>query len=100
MATTGALIGIERSDRRLQALIHEAATTGGELAVPAGVVAHAWGAANRQARRARFLALATVTVVPVDEPRARAAGALRGHAGTAGVIDASVVVCARMWGHG
>ena len=92
---TGALIAIERGDPRLQALLDEAHAAGADLAVPAGVVAQAWRGGSRQARLARFLRLATVTVVPLDEAEARAAGALCGHAGTIDVVDASVVVCAR-----
>jgi predicted nucleic acid-binding protein len=96
---TGALIAIERGDRRLQALLDEAAATDADLAVPAGVVAQAWRGSRRQARLARFLGLAIVTVVALEEPDARAAGALCGRAGTVDVIDASVVVCARARNH-
>ena len=96
---TGALIAIERGDRRLQALLDEAAASGAAIAVPAGVVAQAWRGAGRQARLARFLGLPTVTAVALDEPEARAAGSLCGLAGTADVVDASVVVCARARGH-
>jgi hypothetical protein len=69
---TGALIAIDRGDRRLQALLDEAGAAGAELAVPAGVIAQAWRGSARQARLARFLALSTVTVVALDEPEARA----------------------------
>jgi predicted nucleic acid-binding protein len=96
---TGALIAIERGERRLQALLDEAHAAGAELAVPAGVVAQAWRGSSRQARLARFLRLAMVAVVPLDEPEARAAGALCGHTSTADVVDASVVICARARGH-
>ena len=96
---TGALIAIERGDPRLQALLDEAHAAGAELAVPAGVVAQAWRGGTRQARLARFLRLATVTVIALDEPEARAAGALCGHANTADVVDASVVICARDRAH-
>jgi len=92
---TGALIAIERGDPRLQALLDEAHAAGADLAVPAGVVAQAWRGGTRQARLARFLRLATVTVIPLDDPGARAAGALCGHASTSDVVDASVVICAR-----
>ncbi len=92
---TGALIAVERGDRRLQALLDEATATGSDLAVPAGVIAQAWRGSLRQARLARFLALSSVTAVVLDEPEARAAGALCGRAGTADVVDASVVICAR-----
>lgn len=96
---TGALIAVERGDRRLQALLDEATATGSDLAVPAGVIAQAWRGSLRQARLARFLALSSVTAVVLDEPEARAAGALCGRAGTADVVDASVVICARARGH-
>ena len=96
---TGALIAIERGDRRLQALLDEASAASADIAVPAGVVAQAWRGSLRQARLARFLALHTVTTVPLDEPEARATGALCGAAGTSDVVDASVVICARARGH-
>lgn len=96
---TGALIAIERGDRRLQALLDEAHTAGVGVAVPAGVVAQAWRDGSRQARLARFLRLAMVMVVALDEPEARAAGALCGQTSSADVIDASVVICARARDH-
>lgn len=97
---TGALIAIERGDRRMQALLDEAVAAGAPIAVPAGVVAQAWRASPRQARLSRFLGLAAVTVVPLDDTEARATGALCGLTGTADVVDASVVICARSRGHG
>lgn len=96
---TGALIAIDRGDRRLQALLAEAAANGEGLAVPAGVVAQAWRASARQARLSRFLALALVTTVPLDEAEARAVGALCGRTGSDDIVDASVVICARSRGH-
>lgn len=92
---TGALVAIERGDPRLQALLDEAHAAGAELAVPAGVIAQSWRGGSRQARLARFLRLPTVTVIALDEPEARAAGALCGRVGTADIVDASVVICAR-----
>lgn len=83
----------------MQALLDEAGAAGAEIAVPAGVTAQAWRGSVRQARLARFLALGIVESVPLDEPEARASGALCAHSGTADVIDASVVVCARARGH-
>lgn len=96
---TGALIAIERGDRRLQALLREASAAHAEIAVPAGVIAQAWRGSRRQARLARFLDLDEVTAVVLDVPEARAAGALCGLTDTADVIDASVVICARTRGH-
>lgn len=92
---TGALIALERGDTRLQALLDEAHTYAADLVVPAGVVAQAWRDGTRPARLARFLRLPMVVVVPLDEPEARAVGALCGRTSTADVVDASVVICAR-----
>jgi len=89
------LIAIERGDPRLQALLDEAQAAGADLTVPAGVIAQAWRDGTRQPRSPGLRRLATVTVVPLDEPEARAAGALCGYANTADVVDASVVLCAR-----
>lgn len=95
---TGALIAIERADRRMQALLDEAASAGLSIAVPAGVLAQAWRDGSRQTRLARLLALPFVDVDVLDEPTARAAGVLCGRAGTRDVVDASVVLCARRRG--
>lgn len=95
----GALIGVERGSRRMQALLDEALSAGAELAVPAGVLGETWRGTARQARLARFLRLPHVTVVPLDDLGARAAGVLCGRAGTDDVIDSSVVICARLRGH-
>jgi predicted nucleic acid-binding protein len=93
---TGALIAIERGDRRMQALLDEAHLAAANLTVPAGVLAQAWRGTPRQARLARLLSLPNVTVAPLDEPTAKAAGILCGRSGTADVVDASVVLAARL----
>ena len=93
---TGALIGIERGARRMQALLDEAWAVGATFSVPSGVLAQAWRGTPRQARLARFLGLPNVAVVPLDDAAARAAGVLCGRSGVNDVVDASVVVCARL----
>ena len=60
--------------------------------VPAGVIAQAWRDGSRQALLSR--ALRHCDEVPLDGVLARAAGLLCGQAGTADVIDASVVLTA------
>jgi|SRR5579875_3157399 len=92
---TGALIAIERADRRMQALLHEANLAGAELTIPAGVLAQSWRGSPRQARLARLLRLDNVNVAPLEEADAKASGILCGRAGTADVVDASVVIAAR-----
>ena len=91
----GALIAIERGNRRMQALLDEAHVAGAELTIPAGALAQSWRGTPRQARLARLLRLANVKVAPLDEPTAKAAGVLCGTAGTNDVVDASVVLAAR-----
>ncbi len=96
---TGALIAIERADRRMQALLDEAHAAGLPIDIPAGSLAQAWRAGPRQARLARTVRLSNVTVPALDEPRAKAAGILCGQRGTSDAIDASVVLNARQRGH-
>lgn len=96
---TGALIAIERADRRMQALLDEAHAAGLPVDIPAGALAQAWRAGPRQARLARTVRLSNVTVPALDEPRAKAAGILCGERGTSDAIDASVVLNARQRGH-
>lgn len=96
---TGALIGFERNDRTVVAIIARAWERKIRLAVPAGVVGQAWRDGRRQARLARLLGSDFVDVEPLDDMRARAAGQLCGIARSRDVIDASVVLCARARGH-
>lgn len=91
----GALIAIERADRRMQALLDEAHTAGLPVDVPAGPLAQVWRSGPRQARLARALCLTHVTVVALDAPMAKAAGALCGQRAMQDPIDASVVLHAR-----
>jgi hypothetical protein len=95
----GALIALERSDRRVAGIVRTAITNAVSIVVPAGVVGQVWRDGRLQSRLARFLASAGVEVEALDDRRARAAGQLCGRAGTRDVIDASVVLCARARGH-
>ena len=95
----GALIAFERNDRRLVALIARSHAHGDSLAVPAGVVGQVWRDGRRQARLARFLGSAEVRIESLDDHRAREAGQLCGVSDTTDVVDASVVLCARVHGH-
>jgi predicted nucleic acid-binding protein len=96
----GALVAFDKGDRRVVALLLRAVETKTSVAVPAGVVGQAWRDGRRQARLARLLASAAVTVEPLDDFNARAAGQLCGATHTRDVIDASVVLCAKRRGHG
>ncbi|MHB8245656.1 MAG: PIN domain-containing protein [Acidimicrobiales bacterium] len=91
---TGALIGFERNDRRIVAIIVRALEHHDALLVPAGVVAQAWRDGSRQIRLARLLGSPLCEVLVLDDHRARAAGQICGVAETTDVIDASVALAA------
>lgn len=85
----GALIAAERSDRRMWALHRRALQRGLVPTVPAGVLAQAWrGGPQPQVSRL----LAGCRVETLDETRGRAVGSACALAGTADVVDASVVI--------
>jgi hypothetical protein len=92
---TGALLGLERGDRRLAALLAEIAAAGGETVIPAAVLAQAWRGGRRSARLGQLLRTRGVDVVALGRVEAKAAGELCGVAQTADVVDASVVLAAR-----
>jgi hypothetical protein len=92
----GALIALERNDRRMAALLNRAKVP---IAIPAGVLGQVWRDGRRQVRLARLLALDEVEIEILDDVRARTAGHLCGVKGTDDVIDASVVLCARSRRH-
>ena len=85
----GALIAAERADRRLWALHKRALERGLVPTVPAGVLGQSWRGGPR-AQMSRLLK--GCRVEPLDEGRARSAGAACARAGKPDVVDASVVV--------
>lgn len=95
----GALIAYERNERFVVTILRRALEVDGVIAVPAGVVAQVWRDGRRQARLATLLRANRCEVVPLGDREARAAGQLCGVAGTADIVDASVVLCARRRGH-
>ena len=94
----GALIAIEKNDRRVVAALRLALQERLSITVPAGVVGQVWRDGARQVRLARLLGATAVSVEPLDDLRARAAGQLCGARGTKDVIDASVVLSAKARG--
>lgn len=96
----GALIAVERGDRRLRVLLEETERAGWSIVVPVGPLAQVWRDGARQAVLARFLTAADrVEIVEWDAATARAAGVLCGRTGTSDVVDASVALCARERDH-
>lgn len=90
----GALIAVERADRRIVRLLELAE----ETYVPAAVVAQVWRNPARQVRLVRVLAAESVWLVPLDGLEARGVGQVCGASATADVADASVVLVARRTG--
>jgi len=91
----GALIALDRGDKRMIALLHRALAQGRAFRVPAGVVGQAWRDGRVQVTLARFLRSEEVEIIPLDEQLARSCGELCGASNSRDVIDASVVIIAR-----
>lgn len=95
----GGLVAFERNRRAVVALVARIEERGEQIAVPAAVLAQVWRDGRRQVRLARLVGSPVVQVVVLDDRGARAAGQLCGRAGTADVVDATVVLSARDRGH-
>ena len=90
---TGALLALERGDKRLLALLDRVSQKQQPVLIPAGVVAQAWRE-PRQARLAHLLRSPDVEVVSLDATAARAVGVLLGKSGTTDTVDAHVALVA------
>jgi hypothetical protein len=101
----GALIALERGSQVVKRLLEKADGEHWPVAIPAGALAQVWRDGTKQAVLARFLRVGTgggrgaPTVEPMHAQIARRAGELCAAAGTADVVDASVVLCALMHDH-
>lgn len=91
----GALIALERGNKRMIALLQRALAQGRTFRIPAGVVAQAWRNGRVQVGLSRFLHSLEVEIIPLDDQLARSCGELCGIANSSGAIDASVVILAR-----
>jgi len=90
----GALLAIERGDRKLLAIVNRERLAGRLPITHGGVIGQVWrGGDGRQANLARVLP--GVEVAALDDDLGRQAGVLLGRAGQADVIDAAVVLLAR-----
>ena len=92
---TGALIALDRGDKRMIALLVRALMQSRTFRVPSGVVGQAWRDGRVQVTLARFLRSDEVEIIPLDEQLARSCGELCGATNTSDIIDASVVIVAR-----
>ena len=91
----GALIALDCNDRRILVLLARAAETNSRVTIPAGALAQAIRQPERQARLSRLVRQPSCDVVPLDRVDAANVGRLLAASGTADVVDAHVVVCAR-----
>ncbi|UNX56093.1 PIN domain-containing protein [Georgenia sp. TF02-10] len=94
----GALIGLDRGDRRVITLLARALETAARVTIPATALAQAVRNPTRQVRLARLLRQPATDVVALDRLGATAVGRLLAASGTADVVDAHVVLCARRTG--
>ena len=95
MLDTGALIALDRGDKRMIALLRQALAQDCVFRVPSGVLGQAWRDGRVQVTLARFLRSEEVEIIPLDEQLARSCGELCGATNTSDIIDASVVLLAR-----
>lgn len=91
----GALIALERDDRRILVLLARARETGARVTIPATALAQVVRAPARQVRLARLARQPTTDVVPLGRVDATSVGRLLAASGTADIVDAHVVICAR-----
>jgi predicted nucleic acid-binding protein len=91
---TGALIALERGDKRMRVVLDTANIDHVQVTVPAVVVAKWWRGGNRR----RLDILAAVDVEPTTEHLARVAGEAMAALPSATVVDAIVMASAAQRG--
>ena len=94
----GGLIALDRTDRRVIALLARATDRGMRVTVPATALAQAIRNPARQARLARLVRQPGTDLRTLDGPDATAVGLLLARTATADVVDAHVVLCAQRAG--
>jgi predicted nucleic acid-binding protein len=91
----GGLIALDRNDRRVLTLVARAQERGWRITIPATALAQAIRNPTRQTLLSRLIRQVGTDLIPLDGPDATAVGLLLARTGTADVVDAHVVVCAR-----
>lgn len=91
----GALIALDRNDRRVIALLARASELGTRVTIPATALAQAMRSPRKQARLSRLVRQPRTALVPLDGPDATQVGILLGASRTRDVTDAHVVICGR-----
>jgi hypothetical protein len=93
----GALISVDRGDRKVRAMLAVALQEGLPVRTGATALAQVWRDGARQANLSRVLA--GIDVLSLDGDGARRVGELLGATGTTDVVDAHVAVLARPGDH-
>ena len=91
----GALIGLDRNDRRVIAMLARIAERGDRITIPAGALAQSIRQPEHQVRLSRLVRQPSATVVSLDRADATSIGRLLAASATCDVVDAHVVVCAQ-----
>lgn len=92
---TGGLIAIERGNREISQLVDEAVRAENTVTIPATVWAQAIRRPERQANLTRLVQLPGTEIISLTHGDATNVGRLLAASGTADVVDAHVVLCAR-----
>jgi predicted nucleic acid-binding protein len=91
----GALIALDRDDRKVIALLARAEELGARVSVPASALAQAMRRPARQARLSRLVRQPNTEVFVLDAATATQVGILLSDSRTNDIADAHVVICAR-----
>ena len=91
----GALIEVDRGDRRMAFLLGRAFERNARLTIPSTVLAQVVRSPARQAMLMRLIRHPGVDIATLDEVAAIRVGRLLAQSATSDVVDAHVVSCAR-----
>src|SRR5579862_3709374 len=94
----GAMIVLDRNDRRVVVLLARARETGARVTIPATALAQAIRRPERQVRLVRLVRQPTTDVTDLGRGDATNVGRLLAASGTSDIADAHVVICARRTG--
>lgn len=91
----GGLIALDRNDRRVLTLVARAKERGMRITIPVTALAQTMRNPAKQARLSRIIRQTDTDLIALDGPDATTVGLLLARTGTADIVDAHVVVCAR-----
>ncbi len=94
----GALVALDRDDRRVVVLVARARETAARITVPATALAQAIRRPDRQVRLVRLIRQPTIDVIDLGRVDATNVGRLLAASKTSDLADTHVVICARRAG--